>query len=60
MQQDGTVRREIGTERTVTGIKFHQFLVRINPNMIICISHYLVHLITIHAAGPIITKQLIL
>ena len=24
------------------------------------VSHYLVHLITIHAAGPIITKQLIL
>ena len=60
MQQDRTIRGKIGAERTVTRIKFYQFLVCINPNMIICISHYLVHLITIHAAGPIITKQLIL
>ena len=60
MQQDRTIRGKIGAERTVTRIKFYQFLVCINPNMIICISHYLIHLITVHTASLIITDQLIL
>ena len=57
---DRTIRGKIGAERTVTRIKFYQFLVCINPNMIICISHYLIHLITVHTASLIITDQLIL